>query len=51
MGHYAKVVNGIVKQVIVADEDFIRNNPSNESQWIQTSYNTRGNVHSFFLFF
>jgi hypothetical protein len=46
MGHYAKVVNGIVKQVIVAEEDFIRNNPSSEGEWIQTSYNTRGNVHT-----
>jgi hypothetical protein len=43
MGHFAKVENGIVTKVIVADseffETFIDNTPG---KWIQTSYNTRG---------
>ena len=46
MAHYAKVNNGIVEQVIVAEADyfdtFIDNSPG---EWIQTSYNTRGGVH------
>ena len=46
MGHYAKVENGIVTQVIVADEDFINSGYlGNPASWIQTSYNTQGNVH------
>ena len=46
MGHFAKVVNGIVSQVIVAEPDFFNTFvDSSPGQWIQTSYNTRGNVH------
>ena len=46
MAHYARVENGIVKQVIVAEEDFIRSYVSVEpGEWIQTSYNTYGGVH------
>jgi len=44
MGHYAKVVDGIVVDVIVAKKDFIDTLPENET-WIKTSYNTRGGVH------
>jgi len=44
MSHYAKVENGLVTQVIVADENFINALPDAQS-WIQTSYNTRGGVH------
>lgn len=45
MGHYAKVENGIVTQVIVADgPDWAESNLGGE--WIQTSYNTLGGVHS-----
>ena len=45
MGHYAKVENGIVTQVIVADgPDWCEQNLGGE--WVQTSYNTRGGVHS-----
>jgi len=45
MGHYAKVENGIVTQVIVADGvDWCEKNLGGE--WVQTSYNTRGGVHS-----
>ena len=45
MGHYAKVENGTVTQVIVADgPDWCEQNLGGE--WIQTSYNTFGGVHS-----
>ena len=44
MGHYAKVENGIVTQVIVADgPDWCEQNLGGE--WVQTSYNTFGGVH------
>ena len=39
MAHFAKVEDGIVTQVIVADQDFIDNHCT--GTWIQTSYNTR----------
>lgn len=46
MGHYAKVNNGIVEQVIVAEAEFfdtfVDDSPGT---WVQTSYNTRGGVH------
>lgn len=46
MAHYAKVVDGKVTQVIVADADFFNTFvDSSPGQWLQTSYNTRGNVH------
>lgn len=46
MGHYAKVQNGIVSQVIVAEAEFFDTFvDSSPGQWIQTSYNTRGGVH------
>jgi hypothetical protein len=46
MGHYAKVVNGKVEQVIVAEDDFFTHFvDSSPGAWLQTSYNTRGNVH------
>ena len=45
MGHYAKVENGIVTQVILADgPDWCEQNLGGE--WVQTSYNTIGGVHS-----
>lgn len=44
MAHFAKVVNGIVEQVIVADtKEWCEANLGGE--WVQTSYNTYGNVH------
>jgi hypothetical protein len=43
MSHYAKVENGLVTQVIVAEADVLHLFPGT---WVQTSYNTRGNVHS-----
>ena len=46
MAHYAKVENGIVTQVIVADQEFIDSGAlGNPSTWIQTSYNTFGGQH------
>ena len=46
MGHFAKVLDGKVTQVIVAEPDFFDTFvDSSPGQWIQTSYNTRGNVH------
>lgn len=46
MSHYAKVENGIVTQVIVAEYDFIATGALGDpASWIQTSYNTRGNMH------
>ena len=46
MAHYAKVENGIVTQVIVADQEFIDSGAVGDpTTWIQTSYNTFGGVH------
>ena len=42
MSHFAKIENGLVTQVIVAEQDFI---DTQDGQWIQTSYNTHGNQH------
>ena len=45
MGHYAKVEDGIVTQVVVADgPDWCEQNLGGE--WIQTSFNTFGGKHS-----
>jgi hypothetical protein len=44
MAHFAKVENGTVVQVIVADQEFIDSGVVGHG-WIQTSYNTKGNVH------
>jgi hypothetical protein len=46
MAHFAKVNNGIVEQVIVAESEFFDTFvDSSPGQWIQTSYNTHGGVH------
>lgn len=46
MGHFAKVLNGQVTRVIVAEPEFfdtfIDDSPG---EWIQTSYNTRGGIY------
>lgn len=44
MSHFAKIENGLVTQVIVAEQDFIDSGVL-EGRWIQTSYNTRGGIH------
>jgi hypothetical protein len=43
MAHFAKVENGIVTQVIVAELEDIA---SLEGTWLQTSYNTIHNKHT-----
>ena len=46
MSHYAKCLDGKVLQVIVAEKEFFDTFvDSSPGEWIQTSYNTRGNVH------
>lgn len=46
MAHFAKVTDGKVTQVIVAEPEFFDTFvDSSPGQWIQTSYNTRGGVH------
>ena len=42
MSHFAKVVNNIVTQVIVADQEWV---DALDGTWVQTSYNTQGGVH------
>ena len=34
MAHYAKIVDGIVKRIIVAEQDFI---DTQEGKWVKTS--------------
>lgn len=46
MSHFAKVCDGKVTQVIVAEKDFFDNFVDiSPGKWIQTSYNTYGNQH------
>jgi len=46
MSHYAKVCEGVVVQVIVAEADFFdKFVDTSPGDWIQTSYNTRGGQH------
>jgi hypothetical protein len=45
MSHFARVTaQGIVEQVIVAEQDFI-DTLSDRTSWVQTSYNTYGGQH------
>ena len=47
MAHYAKVNNGIVEQVIVAEAEFFNTFvDTSPGQWLQTSYNTHGGIHA-----
>ena len=47
MSHFAKVVDGKVTQVIVAEPEFFETFvDSSPGAWIQTSYNTIGNQHT-----
>jgi len=47
MSHYAKVLNGTVVNVIVAEPEFFNTFvDSSPGTWIQTSYNTRANTHA-----
>ena len=46
MSHFAKVCDGKVIQVIVAEKEFFDTFvDSSPGTWIQTSYNTHGNQH------
>lgn len=46
MGHYAKVNNGIVEQVIVAEPEFFNSFiDSKPGKWIKTSYNMLGGIY------
>jgi hypothetical protein len=46
MGHYAKVVDGKVVDVITATQDFfIDFVDTSPGEWIKTSYNTKGGIH------
>jgi hypothetical protein len=46
MAHYAKVQDGLVTRVIVAEAEFfdtfVDDSPGD---WVQTSYNTHGGIH------
>jgi hypothetical protein len=47
MAHFAKVVDGKVTQVIVAEPEFFETFvDTSPGEWIQTSYNTRGGEHT-----
>ena len=43
MSHFAKVEDGIVTQVIVAEQEFV---DTQAGTWVQTSYNTHGGQHT-----
>jgi len=46
MSHFAKVLDGKVVQVIVAEQEFFDSFvDSSPGTWLQTSYNTYGNQH------
>lgn len=46
MAHYAKVVDGIVVNIIRADADFFETFiDDSPGEWIKTSYNTSGGIH------
>jgi len=47
MAHFAKVTDGVVTQVIVAEPEFFETFvDTSPGEWIQTSYNTYGGVHT-----
>jgi hypothetical protein len=43
MTHFAQIEDGVVTNIIVAEQDFIDNHTT--GVWVQASYNTRGGVH------
>lgn len=46
MSYFAKVVDSMVTQVIVAEQDFIDNIlDTTPGTWLQVSYNTLGGIH------
>ena len=47
MAHFAKVNKGMVEQVIVAEAEFFNTFvDSSPGEWLQTSFNTHGGVHT-----
>jgi len=47
MGHFAKIVDGKVTQVIVAEPEFFDTFvDTTPGTWLQTSYNTIGGIHT-----
>lgn len=42
MAHFAKIIDGVVAQVIVAEQEYV---DTLDGVWVQTSYNTYGGVH------
>jgi len=46
MSHFARIENGVVTQVIVAEQDFIATGALGDpANFVQTSYNTHGGKH------
>jgi hypothetical protein len=46
MAHFAKVIDGIVQQVIVAEKQIIDSGIIGDALlWVQTSYNTRNGIY------
>lgn len=46
MAHFAKVIDGIVAEVLVIEQDVIDTGLFGDpALWVQTSYNTHGGVH------
>jgi len=46
MAHFAKIINGVVDRVVAAESDFFDGFvDTSPGLWLQTSYNTRGNLH------
>jgi hypothetical protein len=45
MAHYAKIIDNIVVNVIVAEDDFIRKQNPTEGKWVQTSYHIYGGIY------
>ena len=46
MSHFAKVIDGVVAEVLVIEQDVIDTGLFGDpALWVQTSYNTRGGQH------
>jgi len=45
MTHFARVTDGVVTEVIVAEQDVIDSGMFGDG-WVQTSYNTYGEQHT-----
>ena len=46
MSHFAKVIDGIVTEILVIEQDVIDTGAFGDpSLWVQTSYNTHGGQH------